>query len=82
MVSPSLSFNHVFEKVFSVNKKYFALLRILSIAIIAGMVLLPSVGCEEGNTVVEAASEEELLKTEAELSGISEEEYEEGMNNL
>ena len=66
----------------SVNIKRFGLLRLLSMAFVAGMFLVPSVGCEKSNSVVEAASEEELNMTEAELSGMSEEEYEKEMNNL
>ncbi len=55
----------------------------LAFVVFAGLVALPLAGCGGGdNTVVEAASEEELAKSEAELSGVTEEEYEQGMNEL
>jgi hypothetical protein len=45
--------------------------------------MLPLVGCGDGdNTVVEAASDAELNQSEAELSGVSEEEYEKAMNEM
>ncbi|MEM9368738.1 MAG: hypothetical protein AAGD07_22330 [Planctomycetota bacterium] len=64
------------------NIKQFSFHRNVAVMLLAGMPVMLSVGCEKSNSVVEAASEDELNKTEAELSGVTEEEYEKFMNEL
>ena len=66
------------------NNNHLAFYRRLACVVFAGLVTLPLVGCGGGgdNTVVEAASEAELNMSDAELSGVTEEEYEQGMNEL
>ena len=66
------------------NSNHLAFYRRLACVIVAGFITLPLAGCGGSSepTVVEAASEEELNKSDAELSGVSEEEYEKGMNEF
>ena len=66
------------------NNSHLTFCRRLVCVIFAGLIALPLAGCggDAENSVVEAASEAELNKSEAELSGVTEEEYEQGMNDL
>ncbi|WP_182867741.1 hypothetical protein [Stieleria mannarensis] len=65
------------------NNNYLAFWHRVACIVFVGLIAIPLAGCGGGdNTVVEPASEEELLKSEAELSGVTEEEYEQGMNEI
>lgn len=65
------------------NNNHLAFCRRIACVLFAGLITLPLTGCGgDEPSVVEAASEEELMKTEAELSGVSEAEYEKAMNEM
>ena len=66
------------------NNSHLAFWRRIACVIFVGLIAFPLAGCGGGddNTIVEAASEEELAKSEAELNGMTEEEYENAMNEM
>lgn len=64
------------------NNNHLSFCRRLLCVIFAGLIAVPLAGCGSEPAVVEAASEEELAKSDAELSGVTEEEYEKGMNEM